>query len=53
MLGCGTDMRALIERLVRAARVDVPVLLSGPSGTGKELAARAIHGESARRKGPF
>ena len=53
MLGCGTDMRALIERLVRAARVDVPVLLSGPSGTGKELAARAIHGESARREGPF
>jgi DNA-binding NtrC family response regulator len=53
MLGCGADMRVLIERLVRAARVDVPVLLSGPSGTGKELAARAIHGESARRDGPF
>ena len=53
MLGCGADMRVLIERLVRAARVDGPVLLSGPSGTGKELAARAIHGESARRDGPF
>ncbi len=53
MLGCGADMRVLIERLVRAARVDVPVLLGGPSGTGKELAARAIHGESARREGPF
>ncbi len=53
MLGCGADMRVLVERLVRAARVEVPVLLSGPSGTGKELAARAIHGESARRNGPF
>ena len=53
MLGCGADMRVLVERLMRAARVEVPVLLSGPSGTGKELAARAIHGESARRDGPF
>ncbi len=53
MFGCGSDMRDLIERLERAARVDMPVLLTGPSGTGKELAARGIHRESARRKGPF
>lgn len=53
MLGCGSDMRDLIERLGRASRVDMPVLITGPTGTGKELAARAIHRESARRNGPF
>ena len=43
-------IRALIERI---APTDVRVLVTGPSGTGKEVISRAVHDLSARTKGPF
>ncbi|MBI5516932.1 MAG: sigma-54-dependent Fis family transcriptional regulator [Deltaproteobacteria bacterium] len=54
-LGAGRSpaMVALYGRMARAAAVDLPVLLVGETGTGKEWAARAIHRLSARRRGPF
>jgi transcriptional regulator with PAS, ATPase and Fis domain len=46
-------MRAVFESISVLANNDATVLVSGESGTGKELAARAIHFEGRRRKGPF
>ena len=43
-------MLALTQRVAAA---DVAVLLSGPTGTGKEVMARVIHESSSRHKGPF
>ena len=46
-------MREVREIIQQAARVDVTVLVSGETGTGKDLVARAIHSESVRQSGPF
>jgi transcriptional regulator with PAS, ATPase and Fis domain len=46
-------IREFRERLIRYARTDLPVLILGATGTGKELAAGALHREGARREGPF
>ncbi|MCA9691858.1 MAG: sigma 54-interacting transcriptional regulator, partial [Myxococcales bacterium] len=53
MVGDSPPMVALGRRLARVARSDVPVLVLGETGTGKELAARAVHEGSARSRGPF
>lgn len=53
LLGRSRAMRAFRARISELASVDLDVVILGETGTGKELAARAIHAESARSKGPF
>ncbi|MBN1773063.1 MAG: sigma 54-interacting transcriptional regulator [Deltaproteobacteria bacterium] len=53
IVGASPALRELLRRLERAARTDVTVLLQGENGTGKELAARAVHRRSRRAAGPF
>lgn len=43
----------LREQISKLARSQAPIYISGESGAGKELAARAIHQQSSRRDGPF
>jgi two-component system nitrogen regulation response regulator NtrX len=53
MLGSSAAFRALLSQLDKVTRSNGRVMLSGLSGTGKELAARYIHANSARAEGPF
>ena len=53
MVAESLSMREIFAVLELAAGSDVTVLIEGETGTGKELAARAIHEKSARRTGPF
>lgn len=53
LVGTSAEMLALVERIKQVAPFDVPVLILGENGTGKELVARAIHTLSARCKSPF
>jgi DNA-binding NtrC family response regulator/DNA-binding transcriptional ArsR family regulator len=51
MVGKSRAMAELFEALVRLRNLEIPVLIVGETGTGKELAARAIHRTSPRAKG--
>jgi DNA-binding NtrC family response regulator len=53
LVGGTVVMRALFARLARIAQSQATVLIEGETGTGKELAARAIHDASPRAQGPF
>lgn len=46
-------MIRLIERAAKAARTTSPILISGETGTGKELFVQGIHNASSRKDGPF
>lgn len=53
IIGTSSAMKPVFETIKAAAPTGATVLISGPSGSGKELVARAIHKLSRRAKGPF
>jgi len=53
LVGASDPIRAIKVLVRRVAEKATTVLLAGESGTGKDLAARAIHAESGRAGGPF
>ena len=53
LIAASPAMRALLEEAARIARFDVPVLIEGETGSGKELLARYLHTESRRRRQPL
>jgi transcriptional regulator with GAF, ATPase, and Fis domain len=53
VLGESTEIRRLYPLGARLAGSDVPVIIEGETGTGKELFAEALHEEGPRAQGPF
>src|SRR5438105_4946415 len=53
IVGEQSGLRQVMQRVQLICRSDVPVLILGETGTGKELIARAIHNGSNRHAGPF
>ncbi len=53
LLGESAAMRGVRKLLAKVAASDAPVLVTGETGTGKELVARAIHRHGRRREHPF
>ena len=53
MVGVSEPMRQVFNLIRKVAATDLPVLITGASGTGKEMVARSIHQRSQRAEGPF
>jgi len=53
VIGTSPAMATVYKQIALVARSDTTVLIEGESGSGKELVARAIHGNSERRSFPF
>jgi two-component system, NtrC family, response regulator GlrR len=53
LIGCSPAFQDAVELIRHIAETDAPVLIEGETGTGKEVAARAIHYSGARQARPF
>ena len=53
MVGKSRQMETVFDMIRKAANANAPVMISGESGSGKELVANAVHFSGARKKGPF
>ena len=53
MLGVSLPMQEVFQRILEAASEDISVLITGETGTGKDMVASAIHKKSRRRNGPY
>jgi len=53
LVGGSASMKRVFETIRTVAQTDLTVLITGESGTGKDLTARAVHSLSPRAKGPF
>ncbi len=53
LVGTSPAMQEVVRRLALAAASDLPMLISGPTGCGKELATRLVHQHSRRAARPF
>ena len=53
LVGRSAALLEVFKQVARAAPTDVPVLITGETGAGKEMVARSLHQRSARASGPF
>ncbi|MFT6920367.1 MAG: transcriptional regulator of aroF, aroG, tyrA and aromatic amino acid transport [Cognaticolwellia sp.] len=53
IIGQSASIQLLKEQTARFAELELPVLINGETGTGKELIARALHNASKRQQAPF
>jgi transcriptional regulator with PAS, ATPase and Fis domain len=53
IIGESRLMQEAMQRVIQSAPTDLTVLITGETGTGKEVFANAIHGLSERKKFPF
>ncbi len=53
MVGSSPAICGVFDKISKVAATEMPVLLTGETGTGKELTAQAIHARSVRKQGPF
>lgn len=53
LIGCDTGLRHAVKMGRKAASTDIPILLTGDVGVGKDIFAKAVHGEGKRNGMPF
>jgi DNA-binding NtrC family response regulator len=53
IVGRSPEMEEVVEAIMQVGPTEVPILIEGESGTGKDIAARAVHTSSRRRDKPF